>query len=177
MLHLCQIWFFKLLIELYLAHWPFLEQGGTCWQHVTHKWYAIRKSLGTSCFTESIKKHTEDTKAHRKHRHSEGVGYSLKKGKWRAGTLVNAHRHSEGVGYSLKRGKWWAGTLVNALRVAKIRSNLHTGQYAGGVPSDHGLRQALLEPLSRPGVAWNVNEFLFKTALCVWFSKLIKKVL
>jgi len=33
-------------------------------------------------FTESIKrKHTEDSKAHRKHRHSEGDGYSLKRGK------------------------------------------------------------------------------------------------
>jgi len=32
-------------------------------------------------FTESIKKHTEDTKAHRKHRHSEGDAYTLKRGK------------------------------------------------------------------------------------------------
>ena len=86
------------------------------------------------------KKHTEDSKAHRKHRHSEGDGYTLKRGNWRA------------------------GTLVNALRVVKIRSNSHTGQYAGGVPSDHGQRQALVEPLSLPGVAWNVNEFLCKTA-------------
>jgi len=33
-------------------------------------------------FTESVrkKKHTED-KAHRKHRHSEGNGYALKRGK------------------------------------------------------------------------------------------------
>ena len=50
------------------------------------------------------------------------------------------------------------------MRVAKIRSNLHTGQYAGGVPSDHGQRQALVEPLSLPRVAWNVNKFLSKTA-------------
>jgi len=42
--------------------------------------------------------------------------------------------------------------VVNALRVAKIRSNLHTGQYAGRVSSDHGQRQALVEPLSLPGV-------------------------
>jgi len=91
-------------------------------------------------FTESIKKHTEDNKAPRKHRHSEGDVDSLKRGKWRA------------------------GTLVNALRVAKIRSNLHTGQYANGVPSDHGQRQALVEPLSLPGVAWNVNKFLCETA-------------
>ena len=85
-------------------------------------------------FTESIK-NIEDNKAHRKHRHSEGDGYTLRRGKWRA------------------------GTLVNALRVAKIRSNLHTGQYVGGVPSDHGQRQALVEPLSLPGVAWNVTSF------------------
>jgi len=28
-----------------LAHWLFLEQGGTWWQYGSHKWYAIRKSL------------------------------------------------------------------------------------------------------------------------------------
>ena len=86
------------------------------------------------------KKHTEDSKAHGKHRHLEGDGYSLKRGKWRA------------------------GKLGNALRVAKIKSNLHTGQYASSVPSDHGQRQALVEPLSLPGVAWNVNKFLCETA-------------
>ena len=48
----------------------------------------------------------------------------------------------------MKKGKCQAGTLVNELSVAKIRSNLHTGQYAGDVPSDHGQRQALVEPLS-----------------------------
>jgi len=47
MLHLCQVWFSKVLIELYLEHWLFLEQGGTCWQYGTHNWNAIRKSLGT----------------------------------------------------------------------------------------------------------------------------------
>jgi len=31
--------------------------------------------------TGSIQKHTEDNKGHRKHRHSEGDGYSLKRGK------------------------------------------------------------------------------------------------
>jgi len=41
---------------------------------------------------------------------------------------------------------------------------MHTGQYAGDVPSDHGQRQALVEPLSLPGVAQNVDEFLCKTA-------------
>jgi len=87
-------------------------------------------------FTESIKKHTEDNEAHRKYRHSEGDGYSLKRGKCRA------------------------GKLLNALRVAKIRSNLHTGQYAiaSGVPSDHGQRQALVEPLSLTGVALSLHK-------------------
>jgi len=32
-------------------------------------------------FTKSIKKHIKDNKAHRKHRHSEGDGYLLKRGK------------------------------------------------------------------------------------------------
>jgi len=52
MLHLCQLWFSKLLIELYLTRWLFLEQGGTCWQHRTHKWHTIRKSLGTTAIDE-----------------------------------------------------------------------------------------------------------------------------
>ena len=40
--------------------------------------------------------------------------------------------------------------MVNALRVAKVRSSLHIGQYAGSVPSDHSQRQVLVEPLSLP---------------------------
>ena len=76
---------------------------------------------------------------------------------WFIWTYVKHH-------HTLKRGKWLAGTLVNALRVAKIRSNMHTGQNAGSVPSDHGQRQALVEPLLLSGVAWNVNEFLSETA-------------
>jgi len=35
--------------------------------------------------------------------------------------------------------------------MAKIRSNLHTGQSAGSVPSEHSQGQALVEPLSLPG--------------------------
>jgi len=35
------------------------------------------------------KKHTEDSKAHRKRKQSKGISYSLKRGKWQAGTLVN----------------------------------------------------------------------------------------
>jgi len=41
---------------------------------------------------------------------------------------------------------------------------MHTGQYASSVPSDHGQRQALVKPLSLPGVASNVNKFLCETA-------------
>ena len=91
------------------------------------------------------KKHIEDNKTHSKHRHSIRKAVAIP---------------------SLKRHKCWEGTLVNALRVAKIGSNLHTltGQYAGSVPSDHGQRQAQVEPLLLPGVFWNVNEFLCKTA-------------
>ena len=83
------------------------------------------------------KKHTEDNKAHRKHSHSEGDGHSLKRGKWRA------------------------GTLVNGLKVAKIRSNLHTGQseYAGDCslwPWPETLDRCCWSHCrSVPGVAWN----------------------
>jgi len=47
-LDLCRFWFSRLLIEWYLAHWLFLEQGGTWRQYGTRKWYAIRKSLRTT---------------------------------------------------------------------------------------------------------------------------------
>jgi len=40
-------WFSFILI-FHLAYWLFLEQGGTWWQYKTHKWYATRKSLGTT---------------------------------------------------------------------------------------------------------------------------------
>jgi len=36
-----------------------------------------KTTLTAQGFTESIKKHTEDNKAHRKHRHSEGDDYSI----------------------------------------------------------------------------------------------------
>ena len=38
----------RLLIEWYLAHWLFLEQGGTWWQYGSHKWCVIRKRLRTT---------------------------------------------------------------------------------------------------------------------------------
>jgi len=38
-------------------------------------------------------------------------------------------------------------TLVSMLVTTKIRLNLHTGQYASSVTSDHSQGQALVEPL------------------------------
>ena len=55
--------------------------------------------------------------------------------------------------------------------MAKIKSNLHTRQYAGGVSYDHGQRQALVEPLLLPGVARNVDEFLCKLNLLICKQK------
>ena len=55
------------------------------------------------------------------------------------------------------------GNTGNTLKMAEIRSNLHTGQYAGSVSFEHGQRQALVEPLSLPGVARHVNVFFCKT--------------
>jgi len=37
-------------------------------------------------------------------------------------------------------------------------------QWLPSPASDHGQRQALVEPLSLPGAAWNVNKFLCETA-------------
>jgi len=48
-------------------------------------------------------------------------------------------------------------------RTGKIRSNLHTGQYAGSVSPDHSQGQTLMEPLAPPGVARHINKFLCKT--------------
>jgi len=47
------------------------------------------------------------------------------------------------ISYSLKKGKWWAATLVNTLRMAKMRSNLYTGQ----ISFDHSQGQVLVELL------------------------------
>jgi len=47
----------------------------------------------------------------------------------------------------------------------KVRSNSHTGQYAGSISPDHSQGQTLVEPLALPGVARHINklEFLHKT--------------
>jgi len=55
--------------------------------------------------------------------------------------------------------------LANTLKAIKIRtdnirSNLHTGQYAGSVSSDHSQGQVLVEPLALPEVAKHINKFL-----------------
>jgi len=47
----------------------------------------------------------------------------------------------------------------------KIKSSLHTGQYAGSVSLDHSQGQTLVmvEPRVLPGVARRINKFLCKT--------------
>ena len=48
-------------------------------------------------------------------------------------------------------------------RTRKVRSNSHTGQYAGSISPDHSQGQTLVEPLALPGVARHINKFLRKT--------------
>jgi len=48
-------------------------------------------------------------------------------------------------------------------RAGKIRSNLHTGHYAGSISLGHSQGQTLVEPLVLPGVARHINKFLRKT--------------
>ena len=60
-------------------------------------------------------------------RTSVSVAWSLSEKNILKTIKLRKRRHSEGDGCSLKRGKWRAVTLVNALKMAKIRSNLHTG--------------------------------------------------
>ena len=48
-------------------------------------------------------------------------------------------------------------------RTRKVRSNSHTGQYAGSISADHSQGQTLVEPLALPGVARHINKFLRKT--------------
>jgi len=56
------------------------------------------------------------------------------------------------------------GTLKAARkRTGKIRSNLHTGQYAGSISPGHSQGQVLVEPLVLPGVTRHINKFLRKT--------------
>jgi len=57
------------------------------------------------------------------------------------------HKQTKGNKYSLKKDKCQVKALVNTLGMAKVRSNLHPGQYTGSVSCDHGQRQALMEPL------------------------------
>jgi len=48
-------------------------------------------------------------------------------------------------------------------RKGKIRSNLHTGQYASSISPGHSQGQMLVEPLALPRVARHINKFLCKT--------------
>ena len=48
-------------------------------------------------------------------------------------------------------------------RTRKVRSNSHTGQYAGSISPDHSQGQTLVEPLAPPGVARHINKFFRKT--------------
>ena len=48
-------------------------------------------------------------------------------------------------------------------RTRKVRSNSHTGQYAGSVSPDHSQGQTLVEPLALPGVTRHINKPLRKT--------------
>jgi len=49
--------------------------------------------------------------------------------------------------------------LVSTLRT-KMRSNLHIGQYAGSIPSDHSLREVLVKPLLLLRVTRHINKFI-----------------
>ena len=45
----CSCWnYFQTFDQTIFCTFTFLEQGGTCWHYRTHKWYVIRKSLGTT---------------------------------------------------------------------------------------------------------------------------------
>ena len=48
-------------------------------------------------------------------------------------------------------------------RTRKVRSNSHTGQYAGSISPDHSQGQTLVEPLALPGVTRHINKPLRKT--------------
>jgi len=53
------------------------------------------------------------------------------------------------------------------LGTIKIRSNLHMGQYVGSLPSDSSQGQAVVEPLSLPGV----TKYCISTSFFVSRSK------
>jgi len=91
--------------------------------------------------------------AYRNRKHSEG------------NKTYRKYKQLENSSYSLKKGKWRAATLINILRMAKIRSVLHTAQCASNVPSDHSQGQALMELLSITcRITWHIKKFLCKAA-------------
>jgi len=78
---------------------------------------------------------------------------------------------SEGNSYTLIQGQvvgkalMVVSTLIKAARkrTGKIRSNFHTGQYAGSISTGHSQGQTLVEPLVIPEVARHIKKFLRKT--------------
>ena len=48
-------------------------------------------------------------------------------------------------------------------RTGKIRSHLHSSQYAGSISPGHSQGQTLVEPLVLPGITRHINKFLRKT--------------
>jgi len=77
---------------------------------------------------------------------------------------TESRKHSEGNSFALKQRQVGVVMLGNALGTTKIKSNLHIGQYAGSLPSDHSQEQALGQPLSLPGITKHINKFLCEAA-------------
>jgi len=54
--------------------------------------------------------------------------------------------------------------LVSTLRMAKIKSILHTSQYADSISPDRSQVQVLVQSLSLPGITRHINMFSCKAA-------------
>jgi len=68
-------------------------------------------------------------------------------------------KHSESNSYALSQRQVGLAILVSTPGTSKIRSDLHTGQYSSGVPSDHSKGQ----PPLLPGVR-HIDKFLCEAA-------------
>ena len=91
---------------------------------------------------------------------------------WGKMNLTERTRIRKAITTHWHRGKWQAVMVISTLKAAtrktlkrtrKVRSDSHTGQYAGSISPDHSQRQMLVEPLAFPGVARHINKFLRKT--------------
>jgi len=88
---------------------------------------------------------------------------------WGKMNLTERTRIREAIATHWYGGKWWAVMVISMLKAAtrkrtrKVRSNLHTGQYAGSISPDHRQGQTLVEPLALPGITRHINKFLCKT--------------